>query len=318
MRRAVSFSADIITEPPPQQRNEAPPRDRAAEAAEAALARQPALVRSLSLDVIDSSHIDPIEFGRRRDYLLEKRARGELEGGEEDLSKNKALMVVPTPDDDEEEDGFEGGASPKKPARADNSYSAEEIALRRFMTAVAWGPGMAVLKHNRRKGRVRRLLKFNDQEGYLCWCGTLPPYYKTRIAAEALLNATRAGNLVTVQIANQGDVGFQCARLTDAIVLEVGVAVPRSVYLSRVARCKIEGGNHLLRKGDVVVLQQQQEDIGLSFSESTKRKTDGPMELVDTDLMGPISPAAKGGYTSYVSKFTDYFSRAKDRSKSPS
>lgn len=163
MRRAVSFSADIITEPPPQQRNEAPPRDRAAEAAEAALARQPALVRSLSLDVIDSSHIDPIEFGRRRDYLLEKRARGELEGGEEDLSKNKALMVVPTPDDDEEEDGFEGGASPKKPARADNSYSAEEIALRRFMTAVAWGPGMAVLKHNRRKGRVRRLLKFNDQ-----------------------------------------------------------------------------------------------------------------------------------------------------------
>lgn len=51
---------------------------------------------------------------------------------------------------------------------------------------------------------------------------------------------------------------------------------------------------------------------------STKRKTDGPMELVDTDLMGPISPAAKGGYTSYVSKFTDYFSRAKDRSKSPS
>lgn len=48
---------------------------------------------------------------------------------------------------------------------------------------------------------------------------------------------------------------------------KVGVAVPRSVYLSRVARCKIEGGNHLLRKGDVVVLQQQQEDIGLSFSE---------------------------------------------------
>lgn len=62
-----------------------------------------------------------------------------------------------------------------------------------------------------------------DQEGYLCWCGTLPPYYKTRVAAETLLKATRAGNLVVVQIANQGDVGFQCSRLTDAIVLEVGL-----------------------------------------------------------------------------------------------
>lgn len=62
-----------------------------------------------------------------------------------------------------------------------------------------------------------------EQEGYLCWCGTLPPYYKTRVAAETLLKATRTGNLVVVQIANQGDVGFQCSRLTDAIVLEVGL-----------------------------------------------------------------------------------------------
>lgn len=62
-----------------------------------------------------------------------------------------------------------------------------------------------------------------EQEGYLSWCGTLPPYYKTRVAAETLIKATRAGHLVIVQIANQGDVGFQCSRLTDAIVLEVGL-----------------------------------------------------------------------------------------------
>ncbi|CAN0374371.1 unnamed protein product, partial [Laminaria digitata] len=44
---------------------------------------------------------------------------------------------------------------------------------------------------------------------------------------------------------------------------------------------------------------------------TTKHKTDGPMELVYTDLMGPITPAAKGGYT-YISKFTDDFSRMKE------
>ena len=42
----------------------------------------------------------------------------------------------------------------------------------------------------------------------------------------------------------------------------------------------------------------------------TKHKTDGPMELVYsyTDLMGPITPAARGGFK-YVSKFTVDFSR---------
>ena len=40
----------------------------------------------------------------------------------------------------------------------------------------------------------------------------------------------------------------------------------------------------------------------------TKHKTDGPTELVYTDLLGPITPAALGGYK-YVSKFTDDFSR---------
>ena len=41
---------------------------------------------------------------------------------------------------------------------------------------------------------------------------------------------------------------------------------------------------------------------------TTKHKTEGPMELVYADLMGPITPAAKGRYT-YISKFTDDFSR---------
>lgn len=35
------------------------------------------------------------------------------------------------------------------------------------------------------------------------------------------------------------------------------------------------------------------------------------MELVYTDLMGPITPAAKGGYL-YVAKFTDDCTRMKE------
>ena len=40
----------------------------------------------------------------------------------------------------------------------------------------------------------------------------------------------------------------------------------------------------------------------------TVHVTTGPMELVYTDLTGPIKPAAKGGYV-YASKFTDDFAR---------
>lgn len=43
---------------------------------------------------------------------------------------------------------------------------------------------------------------------------------------------------------------------------------------------------------------------------STKHDTDEPKELVYTDLTGAITPAAKGVYT-YISKFTDGFSRMK-------
>ena len=41
------------------------------------------------------------------------------------------------------------------------------------------------------------------------------------------------------------------------------------------------------------------------------RKTTRPMQLVYTELMGPFTPAAKGGYR-FVSKFTDDYSRMKD------
>ena len=41
------------------------------------------------------------------------------------------------------------------------------------------------------------------------------------------------------------------------------------------------------------------------------RKTTRSMQLVYTDLMGPFTPAAKGGYR-FVSKFTDDYSRMKE------
>lgn len=182
VRRAVSFSVELKTTQDTtssehaghaqlqhalRQQQHHQPQDRAGaeSAAAAALARRPALMRSLSLDMIDSSHIDPIEFARRRDRANSERA-GDV------VPQHHGSAVVPgneyyeDGDGDEEDDGgdsneFDGEV--KKPERTDNSYSAEEIALRRFMTAVAWGPGMPVIKHNRGKGRVRRVLKFNDQ-----------------------------------------------------------------------------------------------------------------------------------------------------------
>ena len=41
------------------------------------------------------------------------------------------------------------------------------------------------------------------------------------------------------------------------------------------------------------------------------RTTTRPMQLICTDLMGPFTPSAKGGYR-YVSKFTDDYSRMKE------
>ena len=44
---------------------------------------------------------------------------------------------------------------------------------------------------------------------------------------------------------------------------------------------------------------------------NNNHKTNGPMELVYTDLLGPVTPAARGGYK-YVSNLTDGYSRVKE------
>ncbi len=61
------------------------------------------------------------------------------------------------------------------------------------------------------------------QEDCLSWSGTLPPFYTTKVPVQNLLKVSRAGCLVTVKTADQADVAFRCGRLTDAIVLEVGL-----------------------------------------------------------------------------------------------
>jgi len=43
------------------------------------------------------------------------------------------------------------------------------------------------------------------------------------VPAKKLLKVSRTGCLVAVKMADQADVAFRCGRLTDAIVLEVGL-----------------------------------------------------------------------------------------------
>lgn len=104
--------------------------------------RRQRIARSLSLGAIDTSHIEGTELGRRYEGAR---------GGHPDAIETTV----------DSSDGPPG--SPEKAVGTENTYSAEEIALRRFMTSVAWGPGMPVLKHNRGRGRARRLLKFNEE-----------------------------------------------------------------------------------------------------------------------------------------------------------
>lgn len=100
--------------------------------------------RSLSLNEVDSSHITGMK-------LAVARQREEQE--------ECARLIEDELDQD----------SPTKPTTANTTseitYTASDIALRRFMNIVAWGPGMQVIKHNRKRGRVRRVLKFNDEVG---------------------------------------------------------------------------------------------------------------------------------------------------------
>ena len=80
---------------------------------------------------------------------------------------------------------------------------------------------------------------------------------------------------------------------------------PRSMELLR--RTDGNGVNYTgtVSGCDICALGKSQQK---AHPKTTKHKTEGPMELVYTDLMGSITPAAKGGYT-YISKFTDDFSR---------
>lgn len=69
---------------------------------------------------------------------------------------------IPTlPGDDSEEEDIEQSSSPIP--TEEPGWSAEEIATRRFMTATTTGGGMTVLKHNRGRGRVKRVLKYNTE-----------------------------------------------------------------------------------------------------------------------------------------------------------
>lgn len=130
--------------------------------------RRPAILRSVSLGAIDTSHIEGIRPRQRQEGLGEGDGQEQGEEQEELEGSRRALQQ----EQQQQQQGIVGPRdaelpdSPQKPVSPtgdDSGHSAEEIALRRFMTVVAWGPGMTVLKHNRRKGRARRVLKFNDQ-----------------------------------------------------------------------------------------------------------------------------------------------------------
>eukprot|EP00903_Cladosiphon_okamuranus_P016338 g15067.t1 len=178
-------------------------------------------------DIIDSSHLDGLYFKEKQQQQQQQHQQRQRQEEERVLpsypSRKVGIFDYSSDSDDDDARAFVDKVEKPLPAHGDSKYSAEEIALRRFMTTMAWGPGLAVVKHNRGKGRGRRLLKFNDEESCLCWSGTFPPFSKTKVPAHKLLKASRAGCLVNMKMSDQGDVLFKCARLTDAIVLETGL-----------------------------------------------------------------------------------------------
>lgn len=116
------------------------------------LLARPRFQRSYSMDFADTSHLEGLaNFGRDKEVEEEVNEKGEV-------VHSPSKVATPF-------GGF--GTSGGKPAGANEPFSAEQIALRRFMALFAWGAGLHVRKHNRGKGRVRRLLKFNEEVG-LC------------------------------------------------------------------------------------------------------------------------------------------------------
>lgn len=121
----------------------------------------PPLTRSESQgrDSIDSSHLDGLYFEQEQQHQQWQQQRRPEERFVPSYPSQKVGIV-----DDFDYDSGDGAADEvERPLPRHGEYSAEEIALRRFMTTVAWGSGLAVVKHNRGKGRGRRLLKFNDE-----------------------------------------------------------------------------------------------------------------------------------------------------------
>eukprot|EP00752_Nemacystus_decipiens_P018411 g16510.t1 len=121
----------------------------------------------LGRDRIDSSHLDGLYFQQRQQEQQQEQERWQQRRLEDRVIPSYPSQKVGIVDDcdydgsDHDHDVAEVGE--EKPIPRQGEYSAEEIALRRFMTTVAWGPGLAVVKHNRGKGRGRRVLKFNDE-----------------------------------------------------------------------------------------------------------------------------------------------------------
>lgn len=124
----------------------------------------PPLARSHSQgrDIIDSSHLDGLFFEQQQlqQQQHQQRQRQRKERVVPSYPSQKVGIIDDCSDDSDSDAAVE---KVEKPLPAHGEYSAEEIALRRFMTTVAWGPGLAVVKHNRGKGQGRRLLKFNDE-----------------------------------------------------------------------------------------------------------------------------------------------------------
>ncbi|CAM9568805.1 unnamed protein product, partial [Hapterophycus canaliculatus] len=111
-------------------------------------------------------------------------------------------------------------------------------------------------------------------------------------------------------------VAFPATVSADIWHRRLGHLNPRSMDVLRKTEGSGVGFTDVLSGCDICALTKSRQQ---PHPKANSRKTQGPMERVYTDLMGPFNPPAQGGYK-YVSKFTDDFSRMKEvyllRSKS--
>ena len=83
---------------------------------------------------------------------------------------------------------------------------------------------------------------------------------------------------------------------------------PRSMELLRRKEGNVVEYTGTVSDRDICVLSKSKQR---AHPKKSTRTTTRPMQLIYTDLMGPFTPPAKGGYR-YVSKFTDDYSRMKE------